>query len=232
MCWIIQSMTLLEEGAGGQEFPEEEAGRSMRKVTQQSQRDIVLRLADLLDPLGQRQRQPQLGANHVKHVLAPKQRTERVGSVELLDQDARSGVGLRDRRLRVPFRCLQCLSECKQQIELLLPVPRAVRQAGQQVQALLQLRHRLRHRRARDRVMARFELVADRLIGHACFGAMLCHKFGVSRYYLWKPALQRGGNTAMQLLPTATQQGAVRSILHQCVLESVLGIGRRAAPEH
>ena len=36
----------------------------------------------------------------------------------------------------------------------------------------------------------------------------------------------------MNLLPATLEQSAIRSILHQRVLESVLGIGRRAAPEY
>src|SRR5215472_7292701 len=70
--WIIQAMTPLEEGESRYEFPEMEAGHAMHAVAQQSQHDIVLRLPDLLDPFGERQRQPQLGASEVERPLAPE----------------------------------------------------------------------------------------------------------------------------------------------------------------
>jgi len=60
---------------------------------------------------------------------------------------------------------------------------------------------------------------------------MLCHKLGVSRYDLWKPAFRCSGNAAMQLLPSAPQQSAVGGVLHQRVFERVFRIRRRSAPE-
>ena len=61
---------------------------------------------------------------------------------------------------------------------------------------------------------------------------MLCHKVGVSRCDFWKLAFQRGGDTAVQLLPSAAQQSALGGILHQGVLESVFCVWRRPAPEN
>ena len=101
---IIQSMTLLQEGARGRQLPEMEAGDSMPKVTQQSRRDVVLSVTDPLDPFRERQRQPQLGANKVERPSATEQRNQTVGSIELLGQDARSSVGLPDRGRSPSFR--------------------------------------------------------------------------------------------------------------------------------
>src|SRR5215472_19050588 len=60
---------------------------------------------------------------------------------------------------------------------------------------------------------------------------MVSHELGVIRYDLWKPGFQRGGNAAMQLLPSAAQQSAVGGILHQGMLEGVFRIGWHPAPE-
>jgi hypothetical protein len=61
---------------------------------------------------------------------------------------------------------------------------------------------------------------------------MVGHELGVIRYDLWKPGFQRGGNAAMQLLPSAAQQSAVGGVLHQRVLDGVLGVGRYPAAEN
>jgi hypothetical protein len=45
---ITEAMTLLEEGAGGNELPKMEAGESNRAATQQFRSDIVPRLAELV----------------------------------------------------------------------------------------------------------------------------------------------------------------------------------------
>ena len=60
---------------------------------------------------------------------------------------------------------------------------------------------------------------------------MLRHDCWIGGDNLGKPALQRRGDTAVQLLTPAAQQGAVCRVLHQRVLEGVLSIGRRTAPE-
>src|SRR5262249_25658895 len=60
---------------------------------------------------------------------------------------------------------------------------------------------------------------------------MLCHKLGVSRYDLWKLALQGSGDTAMQLLAVVAQQGAVGRILHQGMFEGVFRVRRRPTLE-
>ena len=67
---IRQAMTPLQEGSGGNEVPEEAAGQPMEIATLRLHRDIVLRLADFLDFLGKRQRQPVLGSGKMKNPLA------------------------------------------------------------------------------------------------------------------------------------------------------------------
>ena len=79
--------------------------------------------------------------------------------------------------------------------------------------------------------MARFVPVPHGVFPEASLGAMVGHELGVIRYDFWKPGFQRGGNAAMQLLPSAAQQSAVGGIPHQGVLEGVLRIRRRSAPE-
>ena len=54
---------------------------------------------------------------------------------------------------------------------------------------------------------------------------------GLRGHDLGKLTLQRHGDPGMDLLTATAQQGAVRRILHQRVLERVFGIWRCPAPE-
>ena len=69
--------------------------------------------------------------------------------------------------------------------------------------------------------MARFVPVPHGVFPEASLGAMVGHELGVIRYDLWKPGFQRGGNAAMQLLPSAAQQSAVGGIRHKRLLGSI-----------
>jgi hypothetical protein len=60
---------------------------------------------------------------------------------------------------------------------------------------------------------------------------MLCEKLGLGVHQLGGMGSERFGNLRVQLLASAAQQAAMRSVLHQCVLEAVDRIGRRAALE-
>ena len=51
MRWISKAHTLLQEGAGGNELPEKEAGNPLHVATHQLRPGIVPRLADLFDLL-------------------------------------------------------------------------------------------------------------------------------------------------------------------------------------
>ena len=51
MRWISKAHTPLQEGAGGNELPEKEAGSPLHEATQQLRRGIVPRLADLFELL-------------------------------------------------------------------------------------------------------------------------------------------------------------------------------------
>ena len=47
---------------------------------------------------------------------------------------------------------------------------------------------------------------------------------------LREPVFEGGGDAGVELLPPAAQQGVISRVLHQRVLEGVLGVGRGAAP--
>jgi hypothetical protein len=47
---------------------------------------------------------------------------------------------------------------------------------------------------------------------------------------LREPAFEGGSDMGMELLPPAAQQAVISCVLHQRVLEGVLGVGRGASP--
>jgi len=53
----------------------------------------------------------------------------------------------------------------------------------------------------------------------------------LSYHDLWELVFKRCGNTGMELLAPAAQQGGVGSVLHQRMLEGVFRIGGCPAPE-
>jgi hypothetical protein len=61
------------------------------------------------------------------------------------------------------------------------------------------------------------------------FRAVVCEQRRLSRGDLGKLAFEGCRGAGVQLLPPATQQRAVSGILHRCVLESVLRVGRGPA---
>ena len=54
---------------------------------------------------------------------------------------------------------------------------------------------------------------------------MPCNNFWLARRDISKVGLDCRSNAGVKLLAPTAQQGAIRSILHQCVLETVLRIG-------
>jgi hypothetical protein len=224
-------MTLLQERAGGNELPEEEAGAPVVVATQQLRNDVVSRFADFFDLLGNRQRQLVLGSDQMKQPLAREQRNDVLGSINLLGQCTRSGKGLAYIGGRIAFSGGQCRSECDLQVKLLLLVPRAVRQAGKQGQALPQLHCCFDQRRARQRMPPGLEPVADRLLRQPGLRAVLGKRRGLGRRNLGKLLFKRRGDAGMQLLAPAAQQRTVGGVLHQRVLEGIFRIGGCPAPE-
>src|SRR5262249_20891703 len=75
------------------------------------------------------------------------------------------------------------------------------------------------------------EPVVDRAFDQSTFGTMMREELGLRDRHLREALLERLGDASVQLSPRAAQQGAVRGVLHQRVLEGVLRIGGHAAPE-
>jgi hypothetical protein len=150
----------------------------------------------------------------------------------LLTEPTRASIGLARLKRGQTLGRIQRVSECDLQIELLLLARGAVGQASEDVQALPELCHRLGHRPPCDGLLAGLEAVTDGLLDEARFLAMLRQSLGLHLYDLRKFLFQGSSDTAMQLLPPVTQQGAVRGILHQRVLEGVFRIGGSPAPKN
>jgi hypothetical protein len=102
---------------------------------------------------------------------------------------------------------------------------------GQQIEALAQLRHRLGQRPPGNRLTAGLEQIADRLLDEAGLGGVPRHVDQLGGGDFRKPAFQRGDDSRMELLAGAAQERAVGGVLHQRMLEGVLGVGRAAAPK-
>jgi len=61
---------------------------------------------------------------------------------------------------------------------------------------------------------------------------MLREQLRLAVHQLWGLGFERFRDVRVQLLPGVAQQAAVRSVLHQCVLEAIDRFGRRTALEH
>jgi hypothetical protein len=163
-------------------------------------------------------------------VISP-QAIERFGPIQLLCQRPCSGRGFWEIGRRIALRGDLRRPESGQQIQLLLPAPVVLGQAGKQLQSLDELSLGFGHRRAGDCLLTRLEPVSDRLFGKAGLGTMVRRERWLSGHDLRKFLLQRGGDPGVQLLSPTAQQRAVGRILHQRVLESVLSVRWRAAPK-
>jgi len=99
----------------------------------------------------------------------------------LLTEPTRASVGLARLERGQTLGRIQRVSECDLQIKLLLLARSAVGQAGEDVEALPKLCHRLSHGPPCDGLLARLEAVTDGLFDEARFRAMLRQSLGLHR---------------------------------------------------
>jgi hypothetical protein len=85
--------------------------------------------------------------------------------------------------------------------------------------------------RALHRLIASPTPVSDGLVGKTCFCAVAGENFGIRCRDVGELAFDGRGDTAVELLTSAPEQGAVRGILDQRVLEGVFRVGRAPAAE-
>src|SRR6516162_1725624 len=85
--------------------------------------------------------------------------------------------------------------------------------------------------RALHRLIASLNPVSDGLVVKTCFCAVAGENFGMRCCDVGELALDGRGDTAVELLASAPEQGAVRGILDQRMLESVFRVGRAPAAE-
>ena len=105
-------------------------------------------------------------------------------------------------------------------------------QLGQQFQTLRQLGHGLDHGRARHRPTSGPVPIGDPLLNKTRSCAVVGKKLGLCFACTGKLLLQHPHDAGVKLLAPAAQQGAVGGILYKRVLESVLRVRRRPAPEN
>src|ERR1700720_3261093 len=91
---------------------------------------------------------------------------------------------------------------------------------------------RLRICRATGTIVPGLEKVACGLLLIASFAAMISHYLRLARCQLGKPIFHHANDARMKLLALVAQQGAIRGVLNQCVLENVAGMGRVAATKY
>ena len=87
------------------------------------------------------------------------------------------------------------------------------------------------HGRTCDRLLSSFEPIIDCLLRQTSFGTVLRHKLWLRSNEFGDLPLHGGHNPRVDLLPATSQNGAVSSILHQGVLESVFGVRRSSSAE-
>ena len=107
-----------------------------------------------------------------------------------------------------------------------------VRRQRQLVQRPVKLRHRFCHRRARGWTYDRPCPSRRQIFDEPGFGVMLGEELELAVDQLGGMGFERFGDLRVQLLARAAQQGALRRLLHQRVLEGVDRVWRRAALEH
>ena len=115
------------------------------------------------------------------------------------------------------------------QVELAPLTLGPVGQALQHLQPLGQVRDRLGHRRARERLLPGLLPVVDRPLGEPRLGAVPGEQLGLRVHRLGEALLQRPDDAGMQLLPLRLEQALVGGVPHQRVLEGVARLRRLAA---
>ena len=171
----------------------------------------------------------QLGWSPVPLPLAPRGEHQRARPVQHRREHACPGVYLGHLgHTPAPARD-ERLMERDQQVELSLPAPIAVGQAGNQGQPAAEQCHRFREHGAPPGLPAGGEPIVDRLFRQTRFLAVVGEQRRLGRDDLREPGFEGRGDAGMKLPAPVAQQGAIGGVLHQRVLEGVFGVRRGAA---
>jgi hypothetical protein len=150
---------------------------------------------------------------------------------ELLPQLSCAGSGMTRFRRREAFEVSQHRAQGTEKLELLSPTCGGVRQQRELFQPLFKLRGRFRPRRTGGGLPTGPAPKGDGFFDEPSLGVMLREELGLALHHLGGMGFERFGDLRVQLLPGIAQQPAVRRVLHQCVLETIDRVGRRAALE-
>ena len=145
---------------------------------------------------------------------------------------ARTGVGATGLRRRKASRGKRRLAQRELKDKLAPLTLGPCGQAGQHLEPFGQVRDRLGHGGARERLLPGPLPVVDGALHEPRLHVVLGEQLGLGRHGLREPLLQQPGDPAMQLLSLHLEQALVGGVPHQRVLERVAGLRRRAAAEH
>jgi hypothetical protein len=112
-----------------------------------------------------------------------------------------------------------------------MPLRHSASGAPRSTSPTMELRHRLSHRPVGDGFPASFEQVADGLLDQPSFVAMMSDQGRLTLHDLREFLFQGGGDPAMDPLSPTLEQGAIRGVLNQRMLEDLLCVRRCSAPE-
>jgi hypothetical protein len=201
-------------------------------VTQNKPAGLVALAAQMQQIFGQALRRIELAAEPEIATLPPGDVQELRGGTELFPQLAGAGESFGRFTGGVAFDDHQAGPQLTAKFELLQLTPGRGRQQRQLIQSLLELRRCFRHRRAGGGPPTGADPPVDGFFSEAGLGVVPREELGMSVRDLRVIGLERLGDLRVQLLAGAAQQAAMRSVLHQRVLEAVDRLGRRTALEH
>jgi hypothetical protein len=139
-------------------------------------------------------------SRRVKGPLAKKRRQELVGLTDLPAQLASPGVGPARLRRRLTFDRVQRHSQRNLQVKLPAVAMSPFGQALESFQALRQLRIRLGHGRAGDRLLPSLMPILYCLREEPCLGAVVGEKFGLGVRRLREMLLQHLSDPGVEVL--------------------------------
>ena len=207
---IIQRKQRLEMRSRTLELPSQHKALSGGAMTQHHSCRIAPRAAQVQQFLPHTPRLIEFPAIDVAHRLPVRHVTKRRRRPQMLPKRPRSGISLAGFPRRLTFDEPQQRAQSAAKIQLLPQAFWGFRQQVQLIQRFLILRRRLGQRRTGRRPLAGPGPGGDRLFHQPSLGVMLRKQLRVCLHQLRRLRLKRVGNTSMQMLPTLTQQAAIR----------------------
>lgn len=168
---------LLEVSTSGSKLAQIETGLSTKAAAQRFQYHVALSLAQASHILGKRTRPFQFISAYIMCILVVQHRAELCRTVELLAKLARTGKCLS--RGQWPCVAISALPRAICRFSSCWVTSSKVGQDREQVQALPQSHRRFRHGRARHRLLASGEPIADSIFGEPCFRPVMSKDFGL-----------------------------------------------------